>query len=882
MSVQVDYLDRGWKFKRVTDSDEEWQHVEQMPSDVHSELIRKGKIAHPFVDLNELDASWVGEETWQYRTTLPMPDRVSPNMQIDLVFDGLDTFATVKLNNVTILSSENMFLEHRVNISDFITDDGEANVLDILFEPARQKGIEIVEAHPEHDFIVHQTEVSRGPVRKAQYHWGWDWGPILMTVGPWKPIRIEAFPSHLGRIDSIKALYAISWIGEGTPLVEFGVEAQITSGRTRAEHVEIELLFEHETIFSLKERIRATGDADREKTWEYKSGKVRLENIQLWWPRGYGLPNLYELRLTASGEDGLTLAQHTETVGFRKVELVQEPDPFGQSFYFRINNVDIFTGGSNWIPADSFLSRLQNDPRRYADWINLLADGNQNMIRVWGGGIYEHALFYQTCDELGILVWQDFMFACASYPTYPEFLESITEEATQNLRRLRNHPSIILWCGNNEDYQIVERYNLDYNLSDKDPESWLKTNFPARYIYEHLLPTLVSQETSFSSVIYHPSSPFGDGRSTTLKVDPTVGDIHQWDMWHGEAKPFQSLPEMSGRFVSEFGMEAYPHLETVHKFVADESERYPGSKTIDFHNKAIGYERRLMTYLSENYRVNYDLACFVHLTQVLQADALGTAYKSWRRQWNTKEKGRKCGGALVWQLNDCWPTISWSVVDYYLVKKPAWYAIKRAMKPVAVGVGRKFFDCAVRPADGKLWRRDTGHVDPRRAVDEAEFDVWVASSRLEKVRAWLGVKFLSVKTGMDVKKKIELDLELEGNGVTEVLVGHKFEWDQGVEREPFVIHASLWVDGVEVSSDVSWPDPIKYLSFEERGVEVKYLGEDAVEITAKKPVKGFVFSERQGAKVSDNGFDVMPWEKPIRVKVEGIKAEELAWTFVGQ
>ncbi|KAK4223749.1 hypothetical protein QBC38DRAFT_502893 [Podospora fimiseda] len=821
----VKYMNSGWKFKRLQASNEEWQHVQAIPCNVHSELINKGKIPDPFVNLNELDVSWVGEETWQYRTIFRSPENTTGN-KVDLVFEGLDTFVTVKLNNITILTPENMFVEHRVNISHCMAKDGEDNILDIIFEPARQKRLEIVNAHPEHDFIVHQTEFSRGPVRKAQYHWGWDRGPILMTVGPWKPIRLETYQSF-DRIENCKVNQTIWWTDKGAPFVEFTVEVDIFG--SCAEFLEICLISDYQST------------------------------PQLWWPRGYGSPNLYVLCLTAADSNNIPVATHDETVGFRKAELIQAPDSHGESFYFRINNIDMFVAGSNWIPADSFLSKLEQDPFRYIDWVTLLAQGNQNMIRIWGGGIYEHRLLYQTCDELGILVWQDFMFACASYPTYPDFLSSIRTEALQALRRLRHHPSIILWCGNNEDYQLIERYNLDYNFADKDPESWLKTNFPARYIYEHLLPSLVSQETN-NSAIYRPSSPWGNGISTTLKLDQTVGDIHQWDLWHGEAKPYQLLPEMSGRFVSEFGMQAYPHLETINKFVTDEKERYPGSKTMNFHNKAVGHERRLMTYLSENFRVKMDLKGYVHLTQVLQADAVGFAYKTWRRQWKDR---------------------NWSVVDYYLVKKPAWYAIKRAMKPVAVGVMRKFFYSAVRPADG-LWRRDTGHVDPRAIVDKVEFDVWVSISELKTVKAWLGIRFMGVNSGMDVKKKIELDLEIEGNGTTEVLVGHKFEWDEGVENEPFVIHASLWIDGVEVSSDVSWPDPIKYLEFKGRGAEVKYVGENFVEMTVKKPVKGFVFSERQGVELSDNGFDAMPWEKPIRVKVEGIKAEELDWTFVGQ
>jgi beta-mannosidase len=502
--------------------------------------------------------------------------------------------------------------------------------------------------------------------------------------------------------------------------------------------------------------------------------------------------------------------------------------------------------------------------------------------------VYEQDAFYTACDELGILVWQDFMFACASYPAYPDFLSSLATEARQNVRRIRHHPSVVLWCGNNEDYQLIERYNLEYNFeSDKDPESWLRSTFPARYIYEHLLPEIVRAECPAGTAVYHPGSPWGDGRSTTLQVDPTVGDIHQWDLWNGEARPWQRLPEMGGRFVSEFGMVAYPHTDTIRRFVADPRERYPGSRTMDFHNKAVTHERRLLAYVGENFRLDSALDGFAHLTQVLQADALGMGYKAWRRHWSGSqgEEGggaRRCGGVLVWQLNDCWPVVSWAIVDYHLVKKSAYYAIKRALAPLAVGVTRKFHDWTTRPADA-LWKRNTGHVDPRRALTEMEFDVWVSSSRLGPVKVTVTVRFISIRTGKDVRESIQREVEVQPNGCTEVLVGCKFNWGKTTAEtlEHVVIHASLRADGAQVSTDTSWPDPLKYLDFSDRGVEVKHVSPDLVEISAEKPVKGFVFSERQGTKLSDNGFDLVPGDEPKRVQVEGAIAE-LAWTFVGR
>ena len=272
-----------------------------------------------------------------------------------------------------------------------------------------------------------------------------------------------------------------------------------------------------------------------------------------------------------------------------------------------------------------------------------------------------------------IKVWQDFLFGCGNYPAFPAILKSIEEEAACQLKRLRHHPSIVIYAGNNEDYQVQEANGLEYNYEDKNPDNWLKTNFPARYIYEKLLPEAVSKYSP--SVAYHPGSPWGDGKKTS---DPTVGDLHQWNVWHGTQEKYQIFDSLGGRFNSEFGMEAFPHLDTIHTFVTDPKDLYPQSHTLDFHNKADGHERRIATYMVENFRTRTDLPGFIHLTQLAQSEALMFAYRGWRQQWGDD---RKCGGALCWQLNDCWPVTSWAICDYYLRKKPAYYAMARVLAP---------------------------------------------------------------------------------------------------------------------------------------------------------------------------------------------------------
>ena len=483
--------------------------------------------------------------------------------------------------------------------------------------------------------------------------------------------------------------------------------------------------------------------------------------------------------------------------------------------------------------------------------------------RAWGGGIWEEDAFYDICDELGIMIWQDFLFGCGNYPCWPSLLKSIEEESTAQLKRLRHHCSLTIYAGNNEDYQLQEQSGLTYDYADKDPQNWLETDFPARYIYEHLLPNVVA--ATHPSVPYHPGSPWGDGLITS---DRTVGDMHQWNVWHGTQEKYQIFDTLGGRFNSEFGMEAFPHVDTIRAYCIDPAELYPQSHTLDFHNKADGHERRIATYLVENFRTRTDLAGFVHLSQLVQSEALMFGYRGWRRRWGQQ---RFCGGALVWQLNDCWPVTSWSIVDYYLRKKPAYYAMARVLAPIAVGVQRAHHDWSVVHA---------------RPAKESKWELWVASSRLEEVKATVELRFISVATGKDIKEKIvKENVAIGANGSTDVLAGTI----DNVREEPHVLAARVFVDGQLLARDVDWPQPLKYLSFEDRGVkverrEIKGEGDGAalLVVTAERPTKGLVFEEREGVLVSDSAIDVVPGDE-VRVEVRGLKEgeKELGWRYLG-
>ncbi|KAF1914739.1 glycoside hydrolase superfamily [Ampelomyces quisqualis] len=825
---------RGWKFKMADDTAEDWLDVKSVPTNVHLDLIEHGKIPDPFLGFNELQAEWVADKAWTYKVELPQVEEEKAGVAQVLAFDGLDTFATVKLNGETVLESDNMFIPHRVDVSKKLNPRS-SNVLEIDFASARLEAIKIKDQHPEHKWLGFNGDMARLAVRKAQYHWGWDWGPILNTCGPWRQVRLETYEA---RIEDLRIDYKLD---DSLNTVQGTISARVQG--PSAQSVDFAVYDGDELVF--KESASITkGTAKVE---------FHVNSPKLWFPHGYGEQPLYKVTATAVLDDKALHASERRT-GFRKSELVQEPDKLGKTFFFRVNGVDVFCGGSDWIPADSFTPRVSED--KYRKWLEMMVDGYQVMIRIWGGGIWEEDIFYDICDELGVLVWQDFMFGCGNYPAFPKILQSIQDECVANVSRLRHHPSVVIYAGNNEDYQVQESYGLTYDYEDKDPESWLKTDFPARYIYEKLLPEVVAAESPH--VPYHPGSPWGDGLKTS---NPTVGDMHQWNVWHGTQEKYQIFDTLGGRFNSEFGMEAFPHIDTIRYYCTDPTQLYPQSHMLDFHNKADGHERRIATYLVENFRTKTDLESFIHLTQLSQAEALMFGYRGWRRQWG---QDRHCGGALVWQLNDCWPVTSWSIVDYFLRKKPAYYAMRRVLAPIAVAVKRAHFDWSVVHA---------------RVPKTSEYEVWVASQREEEdIVATVELRFISVKSGNEIKDKVVKSIRLVSNGTTDVLSGTI----DNRNEEPHVLAVRIWVDGNIVSRDVDWPQPLKYLDFEDRGLQVVPQGE-TITVRASKPTKGLVFEERSGVLLHDSAIDVVPGDEQI-IRVRGLRKQDqpLKWTFLGK
>ncbi|KAI0845314.1 glycoside hydrolase family 2 protein [Daldinia vernicosa] len=833
-------INKNWEFKQADKEDSKYLPVGQFPTNVHLDLLAHKLIPDPYIGKNEIDVQWVGEAVWIYRTSFATP-AIGSSAKAVLAFDGLDTFATVVLNGKTILETENMFIPERVDVTADLKGDGGENELVITFDSAYLRGWKLVEKYPDHKWGCWNGDNSRLAVRKSQYHWGWDWGPALLTCGPWRPINLEVYESRITDlwvdIDVDKSLKSATITTHAS-----------TEGK--ASGVWFDISFNGTPIVS--EAVASGGSAT-----------FTIDNPKLWYPVRYGKQPLYTVTATLD-EDGKIIDSVSKKIGLRRAELVQRPlkgEP-GTSFFFEVNGIPIFCGGSDWIPADNFIPRIGKE--RYYDWVKLVADGNQFMIRVWGGGIYEEQAFYDACDELGILVWQDFMFGCGNYPAWPELLDSIKREAEENIKLLRHHPSIVIYAGNNEDYQYAESVNLTWEQDNKDAKSWLKTDFPARYIYEKILPDACRELTP--SVYYHPGSPWG-GVDTR---DPTVGDIHQWNVWHGTQEKYQNFDKLVGRFVSEFGMEAFPSVKTIDAFLPlgkDDPDRYPQSSTIDFHNKADGHERRIALYLVENMRYAPDpLEQFVYSTQLMQAECLASAYRLWKRQW--KGPGREyCSGALVWQINDCWPVTSWAICDYYLRPKHAYFTVKREMAPLSVGMTRR---------EHAFPRNKYTRVDIETKV---QIEIWGSNLTLEDLTVDCVVKAWDVDTGRETySEKVNKEpLVLPKNQSTEIVAFDVPEpkKDEGIDASRTVVAAYLVSrdDGAQLARYVNWPEPLKYLHLAKPTQLRAELSGDltAVSVSAEVPIKGVaVESEDDDVKFEDNLVDVVPGEV-VSIKVRGAK-----------
>ncbi len=637
---RIHYLHEGWELINPLTNN---SIAATVPGNVYTDLLAEHIIPDPFFGTNEDSVKWVAEQAWMYRTMFDLKSDQLDCEQVELVFEGLDTYTEVFLNDILILKSDNMFRSYQLDVKHRLKKG--QNKLEILFRPADSMNMIRAAQLP---FLLPEKRVHS---RKAPYQFGWDWGPALPTMGIWKPIKIVGWSK--AKIDN----YTIHQLKVDSIQAKLRLEVEVSSNINQRFRLQLQ----HQGKMLIEQAVQLEEGLNRLHL------PFSIEQPELWWPNGMGDQHLYMFELhLVHGRQLLDSCQLF--TGLRHIELVTEPDHIGESFFFKVNGKPVFIKGANYIPEDSFVNQKNRNNTR-----KLLSDAasvHMNMIRVWGGGVYPDDHFYEIADSLGLMIWQDFMFACSMYPFDEAFLDNVRQEAMQQIKRIRKHPSLAIWCGNNEVSEGFHNWGWQQSLSWTDEDEELIWQGYTS-LFEKLLPDLVQEYDPQRP--YWPSSPStGWGRPESL----LKGDVHYWGVWWGE-EPFDMYEERVGRFHSEYGFQAMPHLATIEAFTFPEA-RYIGSEVLESHQKHPRGTRLIQTYMQHDFPLPSKLEDYVYVSQLVQAYGIQKAIHAHRRALPY------CMGTLYWQLNDCWPGISWSSIDYYGRWKALHYKLKEAFNPLLI------------------------------------------------------------------------------------------------------------------------------------------------------------------------------------------------------
>ncbi len=612
----------------------------QVPGDVHSSLIKAGIIPDPYVGKNEYDVRWVAEQDWIATREFEWNGEGRWNLDVDY----LDTVAEIKINNKSVLKADNCFMRFRPDVSNALKRG--KNQIEIRFFSNVKEAAKRQKAHPY--FVPYSSSNSPIPdtnfLRKPSCHAGWDWNLAIMPFGAYGQLNLHQ--AERAYIENITA----HQIQEKDGKIILQVMTEIIAGFSES-HVYFSLQFAGQTIT----RNLELGSG----AWKVHEA-IEIVRPKMWWPAGSGEQHLYELKIQCG--DHIEIRK----IGFRRIELVTDKDEVGARFAFKVNGKEIFCRGANWIPADALPSRAT--PELTRKLLQAAVDANMNMIRIWGGGYYEQDWFYDLCDELGLLVWQDFQFSCNLYPADEAFLDEVRREVVTQVNRLQHHACIAVWCGDNE---LIGALNWF-------PESRANRD---RYLaaYDRLNHTIEQVTMSADpSINWWPSSPspgllsFGDAWH-----DDRSGDMHFWSVWH-EGKDFDHYRDVKPRFCSEFGFQSYPSLHIIKQFATSEEDLNIASDVMESHQKNKGGNARIAETMFRYFRFPKDFGNFVYISQIQQGLAMKTAIEYWR------SLKPHCMGTLYWQLNDTWPVASWSSLDHGGHWKAMHYMAKRFYAPVAV------------------------------------------------------------------------------------------------------------------------------------------------------------------------------------------------------
>jgi beta-mannosidase len=821
-------LNGAWQFKATDES--VWLDA-CVPSTVHSDLIRGGRLEEPFYRDNEFKAQWVEKKEWEYRRAFRVDESFLAHGAIVLDCRGLDTIAEIYVNGSLVARTRNMFVEYEFDVKSLLRV-GE-NEIHIVFRSILEWNKQQVAQEPR--VIWEDEKGNYYCARKSGTDFGWNWGLRLLGCGIWRPIRLAAY--NTARITAL-------WVRQdlrdpNRAMIEVNAEIEHSSARELALEIQVLLdgkVVSQTTIPAASEKIQA---------------QIAIDNPRLWWPNGWGEPTLYTVVATLK-----TSAANVHTrrirIGLRTIELVQERDERGQTFGFKINGHLIFCKGANWIPAGALKDRLT--VAHYRHLLSICQETHMNMLRVWAGGIYEPDCFYDLCDDLGIMLWHDFMFASGPYFANASYLENVRDEIANVVRRLRHHPSIVLWCGNNEQESDMPKW----------VEQWKTVTWEDfdRVFYETIPQTAAQHDPDRP---YWPGSPHHplDRKAQNSDYESASGDTHLWDVWHADQPFTWYVDHLDYRFVSEFGFYSLPTPETIRSFTVPE-DCYFSSRILDLHNKTGRKSRRdedlgnmtIARYAASMYRMPKGFENWVYLSQVMHGEGMKIAVEAYRRNYPHTT------GALYWQLNENWPTISGSSLDYYGRWKALQYMARHFFNPILV--------CG--------W------------VEGAHIRIWGVNDFLHEMPGtlqWTLARF----DGSEIERGTQ-DARLPANTSTlfaeldfERVVGENpthatYRNTNYANRSQYYLAYRL-VQGERVlSSNVSFFVPYKYLTLEPPRLKCELKQENGVWLVTVSAERFAAYVElglKNGyARFSDNYFHLLPGEtRRVQIVECGISAEQV-------
>jgi beta-mannosidase len=802
-------LNDGFKMRTV--GDKEFMNA-SVPGSVYSDLLKNHKMEDPYYRDNELKALKLMKQDYEYKTNFVASKEMLNSEEIVLHFDGIDTLADIYLNGQHIAYVNNMHRIWEFEVKKYLKN--EANELHILFHSPTK----FIKEADEKQHIGGSEDAMKGfpQLRKAHCMFGWDWGPRLPDMGIWRDVLL--FGIRSGRIDSV---YISQEHKEDNVTLGFQVDILRTEGKsgTRfndADNKAIRRGFSYE--------VAITSPDGREEVYKDSPEKIVVNSPNIWWPNGYGDQPLYSIKIVLMhGHENLDTWERR--IGLRTMTMNIEKDEYGESFAHEVNGMKIFAMGADYTPEDNILSRVTSD--RTYNLLKQCKDANFNVIRVWGGGNYPYDAFWDACDELGLMVWQDFMFACANYNLTEEFEENIKLEFKDNIKRIRSHPSLALWCGNNEMEMFV-----DIGLWDTTPK--LKSDYVK--MYEYIIPKLLKENDP--QTFYWPASP-SSGGGFDKPNDENRGDVHYWDVWHGN-KPFTEYRKFFFRYVSEFGFQSFPALKTVETFT-EESDRNIFSYIMEKHQRNNGANGKIMSYMGDTYLYPNDFDTLLYASQLLQADAIRYGVEHFRRN-----RGR-CMGAIYWQLNDCWPVASWSSIDYCGRWKALHYYAKRFFAPLMLSCKE----------EGILTQDTNVNAEPYEIRKSIQLCIANESMHSEKV---------TVRWALRNNKS-----EIKKDGICEV-VSEKlssrwletFNMQEASIYEDYVSYEMLKGGEVVSKGTVIFSVP-KHFKFIDPKITYK-IDKDEIIISAKSYARSVqIINENDDMLLEDNYFDMNGDERRIKI-----------------